>query len=675
MAIVQTVSLLPQTPMGSLIGASQFGINLVYDHERFGTASSAKFDEVQAAAGMTVIRPGGADSERLFDYAHPNATTATDDAGVIHNVIPMDDILDYCKATHSQALLNLPVRPLLTSGAYGSRDFDVSKTAEVRAFIAHALDRAGPGGISAFDLGNEYESYMTSKEYGRVASSLALIAHQEIEKYSASHPGQTAALPDIAVQVWGQSAGGSLSLDTLAGRNRTVMAEFNAQEMAAVSAVDSHFYYAEGANAGQPNVHAYANIAKAVGYSLSMMNAWSTAAGRALTVDFSEWNVNFNDTHSFGLKQIPFVLELFTAMVEGGATQMNFWSALYHPTSLANAKGELQAAGTLFQVMSHDLIGMKATEIPQVSASYDVHAFSGHGTSELFISSLSDTPMALNLDLGSYLQHQDLVSARLMAADLSKADGVYQNLHGLSPWEEPDVPILLLGQSLTVDLNTGLYATSLAAHQTLVLVLKDAATHLGTAGSDTLTGDASNNQLEGLGAADSITGLGGNDLLYGGAGNDTILGGDGADRIWGGVGSDSLFGDAGNDTVQGMANCDVIHGGAGQDYLSGGDGADTIWGDAGADQFVFRAGESGADHIMDFSTAEGDGLVFEGGPVTRASFQVTIGPVAGLGVEASADITVRLGPTGPVIWLLADAGHLSGLQVLDASSGHLIALI
>lgn len=480
--------------------------------------------------------------------------------------------------------------------------------------------------------------------------------------------------PEISVQVRTQSANGALSLDELAARNQTVLSEFNAAERAAVNDVDSHFYYYEGRNPGAPNFHSYANLTNAVDCSLAIMQSWSNALGRTVDFNFSEWNVNLNDANNTGLMQLPVLLEMFTAMISGGVDQLSFWSAMYNATSLANATGQLQAAGTLMSIMSRDLIGMKATEIPVASTDYDIHGFAGRGKAELFASSLSDQTQTLNLDLSRYLERHDLTSARLLQADATKADGTFRDLTGLKPWQEPDVPVLVNGAPITVDPVTGIYQTTLGPHETLILQMKVVAVTYGTSGNDQLSGTANADRIAGRQGNDILSGLAGDDLLYGGLGNDTIRGCHGADRIWGGLGRDLLLGGLGNDTIQGMGNSDVIHGKAGNDYLSGGNGNDTIWGETGADRFVFRQGEWGADRIMDYSDLQGDRLVFEGAHVTRDSFEVSIRPLAGFGGETTADVVIRLGSAGPLIWLLRDGAELPHLVVEDAATGTLISL-
>lgn len=675
MAIVETIAVSPSLAKGSVITAANFGINLVLGYERFGGQPWEKFDEIQSAVGSQDVRfPGGVESELLFDYANPDATVTIAPDGSVRQLIAPDAFLDYCAASGSRATFNLPVMQLLNGARYGARDFDAAKEDEVRAYVAHLLEKAGPQGIATFELGNEYEAYMTSAEYGRVSSHLARIVDQEIDRYYAAHPADAGFRPDVAVQVWGQSQGGTYSLSDLSNRNLIVMAEFSAEELAAVTAVTSHFYYDEGDNLGKPNYHIYSNIAASVGYSLAMMADWNTATGRSLDTVFSEWNVNLNDRANYGLQQIPVLLEMFSTFVAGGVDQMDFWSTMYHATSLANYRGELQAAGTLFQVMSHDLIGMRATDVPVASDKFDIHAFAGHGQAVLFVSSLGDGALSLDLDLSRYLSHYTLASARLMQVDLSRADGSFKGLSGLQPWEEPDAPILLTLQSIADRLKLGHYLAELGAHETLVLVFDQAPTILGSPRPDRLHGAATNDRIDGLASADVLRGGAGDDSLFGGSGDDTLLGGDGHDRIWGGDGADMIRGHSGNDTLEGKMGCDLIQGGGGRDYLVGGNNSDTLFGGAGADAFVFRAGDFGTDLIGDFSRREHDFLVFDGAPVTAGDFRVEIRSVPGMGSDA-ADLLVHWGAKDQVIWALQDAGGLSHLSVLDAGTGALLTLL
>ena len=675
MTINYSAIVTPLAAAGSIISTADFGMNMVLGYERFGTLPWEKFDEVQSVVGSQALRfPGGSEAEMLFNYANPNATSVVAKDGTVKQLIATDDFLDYSASTGSRATIVLPVMQLLNDAKYGARDFDSSLTATVRAYIAHVLEKSGPEGIATFELGNEYESYMTSIEYGRVASTLASIAHQEIEKYYAAHSGHDDFKPEVAVQVWGQSQGGTYSLSDLSLRNHLVMAEFSADELAAITAVTSHFYYDEGVNVGKPNYHTYFNIDDAVGYSVGMMNDWQAATGRPLETIFSEWNVNKGDTDNYGLQQIPVLLELFTNFTLSGVDQLDIWATMYTPTSLANYQGNLQASGVLFQLMAHELVGMQATEVPVASADFDIHAFSGQGRSVVFVSSLIDQAMTLNLDLSQYLDHYDLASARLMRVDLAHADGVYKDATGLSPWEETDAPILLTGQDIANYLVLTHYMASLGAHETLVLVFDQSSTVLGSALSDVMAGQANADRIDALGGLDEVKGMAGNDSLFGGSGNDNVFGGSGSDLISGGDGNDRLLGGDGNDTLEGKVGSDIIGGGKGNDFLISGNNSDTLTGGAGADAFVFESGQWGTDLITDFSSAQKDYLVYDGNAVTASDFHIEIRSATGVGGLA-ADIIVHFGEDGTALWMLQDAGNLTSLTLQDASNGNLISLI
>jgi len=153
----------------------------------------------------------------------------------------------------------------------------------------------------------------------------------------------------------------------------------------------------------------------------------------------------------------------------------------------------------------------------------------------------------------------------------------------------------------------------------------------GTSGKDTLSGN---------GGDDIIIGRDGNDILNGGAGNDLLDGGTGTDTAdyggassgvtvdlnvltpqnTGGAGIDTLtnienlIGSAFADTLIGDGNANTLSGSAGDDTLIGGLGSDRLTGGTGADHFRYLTtsdggtilAQAGADHIVDFSTAQGD---------------------------------------------------------------------
>lgn len=113
-------------------------------------------------------------------------------------------------------------------------------------------------------------------------------------------------------------------------------------------------------------------------------------------------------------------------------------------------------------------------------------------------------------------------------------------------------------------------------------------------------------------AYDRVGGTDKNDMMQGSDGHDLIFGGLKNDLVSGLGDDDHLFGDEGHDK---------LFGGDGQDILEGGAGADNLWGGVGADMFRFALteGDDGLwtledgskDHLLDFSSAEGDVIAFE----------------------------------------------------------------
>jgi len=70
----------------------------------------------------------------------------------------------------------------------------------------------------------------------------------------------------------------------------------------------------------------------------------------------------------------------------------------------------------------------------------------------------------------------------------------------------------------------------------------------------------------------------------------------------------SILGGSESELLQGTDSGDLLHGEAGNDELIGDMGDDLLIGGDGADTFIWLDGDSGTDHVSDFSLAEGDVL-------------------------------------------------------------------
>jgi len=200
---------------------------------------------------------------------------------------------------------------------------------------------------------------------------------------------------------------------------------------------------------------------------------------------------------------------------------------------------------------------------------------------------------------------------------------------------------------------------------------------IGRGGDDTLAGGDGADTLNGgdgddfiLGGAtdrdlrDVIFGGAGNDRIDAGHGNDLIYGGEGDDTVEGGFGVDEIIGQGGNDVLTGSAFSDLIFGGDGNDFVNGGFGSDRVNGGAGADRFYHLGiADHGSDWIQDYSSADGDRLVWGGGAAVRSQFQVNLTETAGAGAAGVDKAFVIYRPTGQILWALVDGGAQSSINL------------
>ncbi|MEY8841084.1 calcium-binding protein, partial [Cribrihabitans sp. XS_ASV171] len=181
-------------------------------------------------------------------------------------------------------------------------------------------------------------------------------------------------------------------------------------------------------------------------------------------------------------------------------------------------------------------------------------------------------------------------------------------------------------------------------------------------GDDLLVGGTSEEDLR-----DAIFGGNGNDSIDGGFGNDELRGDDGNDTVSGGFGTDTVIGADGNDVLTGEAWSDVLYGGAGRDFLNGGFGHDRMNGGTEADRFYhLGVADHGSDWIQDYSSAEGDVLVFGQGNATPDQFQVNFTETANAGVDGVEEAFIIFRPTGQIMWALVDGAAQPEINLLIA---------
>jgi Ca2+-binding RTX toxin-like protein len=172
--------------------------------------------------------------------------------------------------------------------------------------------------------------------------------------------------------------------------------------------------------------------------------------------------------------------------------------------------------------------------------------------------------------------------------------------------------------AVTVDLSAGTASDGLGGTDILISI-EDI---LGSGYGDTFIGNDANNAFNGERGNDTFIGGLGNDNFNGGFDIDTVsyetsTGGVTVNLETGtgndGMGGSELFssvenikGSFYNDTIRGNIGNNTLWGGGGSDILYATGGSDTLYGEDGADTFAFTTGDTTADVIADFNTAQGD---------------------------------------------------------------------
>ncbi|MCL6283618.1 hypothetical protein M3P21_08720 [Ruegeria sp. 2012CJ41-6] len=620
----------------SSVESGHFGLNHVFNYERIGDRGWEKYDEVVEALGAKNLRyPGGIESETVFDIRNPNAATGLDSSGQEYRLTPLNEFIRFARSVESNITVVIPTAQFLTSEKEaGHREFDYSKKADLETFIRNSLIE-GSDVITALEVGNEYQTFMTSTEYGLVLNEIAKLTQGVIDDLiSEGLLPKGFVEPKILAQIWGQSANGGMSYDSLAQRNSVVLSQLDAEAIDAIDGAAMHFIYKEHKDNGDDLIARFEDIESAVHSGLRFVEAWEAVKGEELAIHVTEWNVNHLQDAIFGQKQAHFAMEMFVSFVKAGADELNFWSAMYHSTSIATANGTLTPLGEFLVNLQETALGKEYVEVETGVSNVAAYGFVGDTSLDIFF--MNQGASSADYDFSEWLMQNDyyVISSLSFEVDESSTDGFFKNMTGLPPWLEPDaavavarnqtkglegdlgsfgydivrlgrmiegtddadeyssvvntdwvdggagfdhVSFLDMADGVAVDLGSGSFGVGSGKLISIESVS-------GTSAGDLLVGSRGSNGLFGRGGDDIVHGGSGDDKLGGGSGQDTIGGGDGNDTIWGGTENDQLWGLNGDDVVRGGSGDDKLGGGSGQDTIGGGDGNDTIWGGTENDQ-------------------------------------------------------------------------------------------
>lgn len=623
----RTSDLTPEVSSGMFGGNALFHRDDVDDPQFTGNVTNF---------GLTAIRwPGGSVAENWFDPANPDVPLASPRREVPG--IDRDDVFTFSEAMSWSASSGRPLSVVLPSIDVLRADGTVNR-AELDKITSFVKDALSPGGrfadgkIEAFELGNEYWSDMSSREYGRTANLMIKAVEDGIAASGSPYD------PKILVQIgetWGPDydEGGEnygKVLDFKAGRitwsdmlreaNADLISELDPSSRASIDGLVQHFYtkaYKETDGVWTrndlDNSHNVVNVARGV---------WANA-GMDLGMHMTEWNIQnaslSEDVSAFALGGM--LVESFESMMRAGTESAYVWPVNQNTFNdlgggPGTGPGHMTASGAAFKLLSENVSGLSVGRLDMADDKVlETSLFVGEKKTVLFISRDDGNAWTNDLDLrgiapadpgdGSYL----VVTEKKVVRDPTQ-DPYVDRLNGDGTVK--DIARNGSGARIVLDeqgraLHMPSWDVSLAPYEVSMIVMEWVPANrissavvnvLGTADNDVITGTLSSNAPDGADApaqriislGQRISSLGGNDTVFGGSGDDTLIGGTGSDSLVGSLGNDSLIGEAGHDSLNAGDGNDVLNGGDGNDVLNGGNGDDLKLGGAGDDRMVSGAG-------------------------------------------------------------------------------------
>lgn len=445
----------PEALENDLITPDHFGANILATLDRLGPDGT--YDDVVESLGVTHVRyPGGSLAEEFFDISDPtkDVVESVISAQAI-SFLPYDEFMTWAEAENLEVTIVIPtitqLGDLAGADSNGDRFPDIEEDV-LRGFIRDTLDgKYGAPEIKAFEIGNEYfgSGEMSSVEYGRLASEMALILKDEIN----SHP-QAAQFADIDILVQMGVNHGDARLDNFYSDLATGQEQLDALE--ADYRMDfpaDKFLFSNGTVSwARVNSALVANefdtpeevqsvdaiVAHVYGRGLDVPSSWyfdfrviDDAMGETfpeVTKYVTEWNsrseeFTTDENERFGLEQAHEMMHLLNTMTGYDVESANIWPVQQSTaTDLSGPEGqsELTVAGEMFRMMAENLPGTYAIRLDgsvpgedEVSTLHsDYWLFAGPERSSVFVFAHHDETEDISLDLSEVFSDMGTVAVQ-----------------------------------------------------------------------------------------------------------------------------------------------------------------------------------------------------------------------------------------------------------------------
>ncbi len=376
--------------MGSQASQGLFGANVLAT--RSTLEQGGDYDRLIEELGVGSFRyPGGSLTERYFDITDPNASVVADrDTGELRNFIPLDEALGYAAEEGLSVTIVIPTRNLLseTTDANGDRFAAIDEDA-LRGFVRDVVSGVhGDAEVEAFELGNEYwgSGQMSSVEYGRLASEMAVIVNDELslQNSDADIIVQSGTNFDFA-RLSDQYAADMAGTDILADLNATYDLSLGEDSLFSSGAVNwtnvanemilSEFdTEAEREAVDQISVHVYSrgqvNESQRSFFLNNTDEAWADVIPDA-RIAVTEWNTAGNSgsldrSSDFGLFQSHEMINIMEEFLRYDVQSAHVWPLIQNtPNTLSVDDGQatLTPGGAMFNMMQEALPGKVALDL------------------------------------------------------------------------------------------------------------------------------------------------------------------------------------------------------------------------------------------------------------------------------------------------------------------------
>lgn len=386
--------------MGSQASQGLFGANVLAT--RSTLEQGGDYDRLIEDLGVGSFRyPGGSLTERYFDIANPNASVVADrDTGELRDFIPMNEALSYAGQADLGVTVVIPTRNLLSEDTDANGDrFSAIDEPVLRDFVRDVVSGVhGDARIDGFELGNEYwgSGQMSSIEYGRLASEMAVIVNDELElaesdaeiivqsgtnfnfaRMSDDYPEDMSSADILADlnETYGLSldegsifSSGQVNWTNVA--NEMILSEFDtADEQDSVDQVAVHVYSRGQVNESQRSF-----------FLNDTDETWGEQIPEA-QIAVTEWNTAGNTGAldrgtDYGLYQSHEMLNVMEEFLRYDVEQAHVWPLIQNtPNTLSvdDGQADLSPAGAMFNMMQDALPGKRAIDLtPESGADTEV---------------------------------------------------------------------------------------------------------------------------------------------------------------------------------------------------------------------------------------------------------------------------------------------------------------